>query len=74
MTNRRSRRCYFCENGIDKIDYKDIATLKRFITDSGKILPARITHLCPKHQRKVKRAIKRARLVALLPYVESIYK
>ncbi|HDI82369.1 30S ribosomal protein S18 [bacterium] len=70
----REKTCYFCANHIDYIDYKDVNTLKRFITDSGKILPARITHVCAKHQRKLKKAIKRARMVALLPFVATIYR
>ena len=52
-------------------DYKDIETLKRFVTDRGKILPRRVTGLNAKHQREVTRAIKRARQVALLPYEEN---
>ncbi len=53
------------------IDYKDIETLKRFVTDRGKILPRRVTGLNAKHQREITRAIKRARQVALLPYEEN---
>ena len=54
---------------VDTIDYKDILKLKRFVTEKGKILPNRITGNCAKHQRRVAVAIKRARYVALLPYV-----
>ena len=70
----REKTCYFCTNNIDHIDYKDVNTLRRFITDSGKILPGRITHVCAKHQRKLKKAINRARMVALIPFVATIYR
>ncbi len=52
-----------------KLDYKDAATLRRFTTDRGKILPRRITGTCAKHQRKLAQAIKRARILAMMPYV-----
>ena len=61
--------CEFCKDKIDEIDYKDVATLKKFTTDRGKILPKRITGTCAIHQRDVTNAIKRARIVALMPYV-----
>lgn len=66
----RSRRkvCQFCANKTEVIDYKDADTLKQYITERGKILPRRVTGCCAKHQRQVTRAIKRARVVALLPY------
>ncbi len=70
MPRGRSKSCYFCAND-KKIDYKDIKTLKRYLTDRGKIIPRRITGNCAKHQRAVTQAIKRARTVALLPYVEE---
>ncbi len=70
MARGRNRSCYFC--GSDKeIDYKDLKTLNRFLTDRGKIVPRRVTGNCAKHQRAVTRAIKRARTVALLPYVKE---
>ncbi len=62
------KRCRFCKNRIDKIDYKDTSLLKGFINERGKILSARITGLCSWHQRKLAQAIKRAREIALLPY------
>lgn len=65
---RQVRRCYFCTEGIDKIDYKDAATLRRFLSDRGKIKPRRQTGTCAKHQRQLARAIKRARHLALLPF------
>lgn len=68
---RRKKVCEFCENHVDKIDYKDVATLKKYISERGKILPRRATGTCAKHQRKVTKAIKRARNVALLPYTHN---
>ena len=67
---RRSRRkvCTFCVDKVDVIDYKDVAKLRRFITERGKILPRRKSGNCAKHQRQVTLAIKRARNIALLPF------
>ncbi len=70
MGGGRNKSCYFCAND-KKIDYKDIKTLKRYLTDRGKIVPRRITGNCSKHQRTITQAIKRARAIALLPYVEE---
>ncbi|MDO5033597.1 MAG: 30S ribosomal protein S18 [Eubacteriales bacterium] len=69
---RRGRRkvCLFCAEHKDQVDYKDVATLQKFVAESGKILPRRTTGACAKHQRAVTTAIKRARQVALLPYSE----
>lgn len=64
----RIRRCYFCSEGIDRIDYKDTDTLRRFLSDRAKIKPRRQTGTCAKHQRQLARAIKRARHLALLPF------
>lgn len=68
--NRRPRRkvCSFCVDKVEEIDYKDVAKLRKFITERGKILPRRITGTCAKHQRQLTIAIKRARNVALLPF------
>lgn len=66
---RRKKVCYFCTNKIDTIDYKDVKTVSRYTSDRGKILPRRVTGACAKHQRKVTTAVKRARAIALLPYV-----
>lgn len=63
--------CKFCYEKNLKIDYKNSDVLEHFITDRGKILPRRVTGTCSKHQRLVARAIKRARLIALLPFVEQ---
>ena len=66
----RSRKaCPICESGSRTIDYKDDARLGRFITERGKILPRRISGMCARHQRQVGTAIKRARYLALLPYI-----
>ncbi len=68
--SRRPRRkvCAFCVDKIENIDYKDVARLRRFTTERGKILPRRISGNCAKHQRQVTLAIKRARNIALLPF------
>lgn len=68
---RRKKVCEFCERGVAEVDYKDTATLKKFITERGKILPRRATGTCAKHQRKVTEAVKRARNIALLPYTTN---
>ena len=64
----RKKVCAFCQSKVDAIDYKDINTLKKYITEGGKILPRRMTGVCAKHQRVLAVAIKRARLVDLLPF------
>ncbi len=66
---KRKKVCVFCAEKIDYVDYKDTARLRKFISERGKILPRRISGTCAKHQRDVNNAIKRARQVALLPYV-----
>ena len=68
---RRGRRkvCKFCADKAATIDYKDIRTLEKFVTERGKIMPRRMSGMCAKHQRDLAIAIKRARIVALLPYV-----
>lgn len=66
---KRRKVCYFTANGITHIDYKDVDLLKKFISERGKILPRRVTGTNAKYQRKLTVAIKRARTMALLPYV-----
>jgi len=66
---RRRKVCFFCANHIDHPDYKDVDLLKRFISEKGKILPRRVTGTSAKYQRMLTTAIKRARHMALLPYV-----
>jgi small subunit ribosomal protein S18 len=66
---KRRKVCYFTANGITHIDYKDVDLLKKFISERGKILPRRVTGTNAKYQRKLTVAIKRARQMALLPFV-----
>ncbi len=66
---RRKKVCVFCGKENNEIDYKDVNKLKRYVSERGKILPRRITGNCAKHQRALTVAIKRARHVALMPYV-----
>ncbi len=66
---RRKRVCNFCVEKATTIDYKDTNKLKKYVSERGKILPRRVTGNCAKHQRKVTTAIKRARHIAILPYV-----
>ena len=68
---RRKKFCRFTAEGITEIDYKDIAILKEFIVENGKIIPARITGTKAKYQRQLSTAIKRARFLALLPYSDQ---
>ena len=68
MMRRRKKVCVFCANPNEKIDYKDVAKLRKFISERGKILPARITGTCAKHQRALTQEIKRARVLAYLPF------
>ncbi|PJE75580.1 30S ribosomal protein S18 [Candidatus Uhrbacteria bacterium CG10_big_fil_rev_8_21_14_0_10_48_11] len=67
----QARFCRFCVNGITDIDYKDTATLQRFTSSYAKIVPRRKSGACATHQRKLAMAIKRARTIALLPYVNQ---
>ncbi|MDQ1000031.1 small subunit ribosomal protein S18 [Neobacillus niacini] len=66
---KRRKVCYFTSNAITRIDYKDVDLLKKFISERGKILPRRVTGTSAKYQRKLTVAIKRARQMALLPFV-----
>ena len=68
---KRRKVCSFCVDKITQIDYKDTAKLRRFLSERGKILPRRTTGTCAAHQRQLTTAIKRARHIALLPYVED---
>lgn len=71
MMRRRKKVCIFCTNEAEKIDYKDVAKLRKFITERGKILPRRVTGTCAIHQRDITTAIKRARHLSLLPYIDD---
>ena len=66
---RKKRVCSFCADKATSIDYKDTAKLRRYVSERGKILPRRITGNCAKHQRELTVALKRARPIALIPYV-----
>ena len=68
---RRRKYCRFTAEGIDRIDYKDLETLKAYITETGKIVPSRITGTSAKYQRQLATAIKRARFLSLLPYTDG---
>jgi len=68
---RKKRVCAYCADKIEFVDYKDIAKLRRFISERGKLLPRRVTGSCAKHQRAITAAIKRARHIALLPYTQE---
>ena len=65
---RRKKVCVFCQEKATVIDYKDVAKLKKFVTESGKMLPRRMSGTCAKHQRELSKAIKRARIADLLPF------
>ncbi|MDD3831799.1 MAG: 30S ribosomal protein S18 [Clostridia bacterium] len=65
----RRKVCSFCVDKVESIDYKDIAKLRKYVTEKGKIIPRRMSGVCSKHQRELTLAIKRARQIALLPYV-----
>ena len=67
----RKEVCYFTKNKITYIDYKDVELLKRFVSANGKIIPRRVTGTCAKYQRMLAVAIKRAREMALLPFVQE---
>ncbi len=68
---RRKRYCRFTAEGISEIDYKDLNLLKSYVSESGKIVPSRITGTSAKYQRQLAQAIKRARFLALIPYTDD---
>ncbi len=68
---RRKRCCRFTAEGVEEIDYKDLATLKAYVTETGKIVPSRISGTKAKYQRQLSTAIKRARFLALIPYCDA---
>ncbi|MFO7953492.1 MULTISPECIES: 30S ribosomal protein S18 [unclassified Thioalkalivibrio] len=68
---RRRKYCKFTAEGIDYIDYKDLNLLKGFVTETGKIVPSRVTGTSAKYQRQLATAVKRARFLALLPYSDN---
>jgi small subunit ribosomal protein S18 len=68
---RRKKFCKFTADGVERIDYKDLATLKNYVTETGKIVPSRITGTRSFYQRQLAEAVKRARFLALLPYTDQ---
>ena len=68
---RRKRSCRFTAEGVEEIDYKDLATLKQYVSENGKIVPSRITGTKACYQRQLSTAVKRARYLALLPYTDK---
>lgn len=74
MNRGRVKVCRFCEDKVLTIDYKSERVLRRFVTERGKIIPRRMTGTCARHQRVLMRAIKRARHIALMPYVADAVK
>ena len=68
---RRKKYCRFTAEGVKEIDYKDLATLKQYVSETGKIVPSRITGTKSRYQRQLATAIKRARFLALLPYTDA---
>ena len=68
---RGAKACPLCESGIRFVNYKDDKTLGRIVTEQGKILPRRMTGMCARHQRQMGIAVKRARYLALIPYVRG---
>ena len=71
MNRKKKKVCVFCAEKVENIDYKDVARLRKFTSERAKILPRRITGACAKHQREPTEAIKRARHVALLPFISD---
>jgi small subunit ribosomal protein S18 len=71
FTGGRRKSCAFCRDKVDEIDYKDFQSLRRYLSDKGKIRSRRITGACRRHQNQLARAVKRARELALLPYVSE---
>lgn len=69
--HRRRRFCKFTAEGVKEIDYKDVDTLRQYITETGKIVPSRITGTKARYQRQLTTAIKRARFLSLLPYTDN---
>ena len=67
----RRKSCPYCKDKIEQVDYKDVATLRRFVSERGKIRSRRISGACRRHQNQLAKAVKRAREIALLPYVSD---
>lgn len=69
MERRKRKVCRFCDQKVTVIDYKDDRTLRKYLTERGKIIPRRVTGVCARHQRQLTQAIKRGRVLALLPFI-----
>lgn len=71
MNNQQNqaKNCYFCSNNINVVDYKDVILLRKYINTAGKLTPRKRNNNCAKHQRLVSKAVKRARIIGLLPFV-----
>lgn len=72
MAFRKS--CSLCEDKVERVDYKDPNLLDRYLTDRGKILPRRATGACSRHQKQIAEAVKRARFLALIPYIKNYHR
>jgi len=69
MERRKRKICRFCDQKVKVIDYKDDRTLRKYLTERGKIIPRRVTGVCARHQRQLTQAIKRGRVLAMLPFI-----
>lgn len=71
IQQKKKRQCFFCANNIPTVDYKDMKTIRRYISSFAKIVPRKRSGVCMKHQRELSNAIKRARIMALIPFVQK---
>ena len=69
VEKRKRKMCRFCDQKVVEIDYKDDRILRKYLTERGKIIPRRVTGVCARHQRQLTRAIKRGRILAMLPFI-----
>ena len=74
MDQRRRKICRLCADKVTNISFEDVGRLRKHVSDRGKIIPRRVSGVCAKHQRQLSRAIKRAREMALLPYVSRFHR
>ncbi|MFQ5905838.1 MAG: 30S ribosomal protein S18 [bacterium] len=74
MEQRRRKYCRLCADKIEKVSYEDVGRLRRYVSERGRIIPRRVSGVCAKHQRQLSRAIKRAREMALLPYISRFHR
>jgi small subunit ribosomal protein S18 len=71
LTRMRKKTCRFCEEKVDFLDYKDLRRMERLVSERGKMLSRRVTGICAKHQRKVEDGVKKARFMALIPFLKK---